>query len=108
MSADSDPPEAYRPPPEVDLEKIRTVPVDGRLNKVSANNFAGLPEADGSFNTFLNSLPQMLEAESFRAVARWVAGAARKGRGVLWMVGGHTIKTGLAPLFIQMMDRIFP
>lgn len=105
MSADSDSPQAFQPPPEVDLEKIKTVPVGGRLNKVSTHSFAGLPETEASFNAFLDSLPKVLEAESFRAVARGVAEAARKERGVLWMLGGHTIKTGLASLFIRMMDH---
>jgi hypothetical protein len=105
MSSDPDAPRGLRPPPEVDISKLRTVPVEGRINKVSAHAFAGLPETAGSFSDFLDSLPGILEAESFRAVARGVAHAAEAGRGVLWMLGGHTIKTGLAPLFIRMMDR---
>ncbi len=77
-----------------------------RPNKVSTGQFARLPPTDDpSFREFLDSLPAILEAESFRAVARGVADAARSGRGVLWMLGGHTVKTGLAPLLIGMMDR---
>ncbi|MFH1762871.1 MAG: hypothetical protein ABIF09_01645 [Gemmatimonadota bacterium] len=105
MSSDPDPLKVARAFPEADLSKIRTVSLEGRLNKVSASALAGLPEAEGSFRDFLASLPGILEAESFRSVARGVALAAQGGRGVLWMLGGHTIKTGLAPLFIRMMDR---
>jgi hypothetical protein len=61
--------------------------------------------AGGSFQEFLESLPHVLEADALRAVARSVARAGTTGRGVLWMLGGHTIKTGLAPLFVRMMDR---
>ena len=93
------------PPPEADPEKIRTVPVVGRDNKVSAGAFAGPPRAGGTFVDFLDSLPRILEAESLRAVARAVAEAASNGRGVLWMVGGHVVKTGLTPILIRMMDR---
>jgi hypothetical protein len=39
------------------------------------------------------------------AVADAVADAARAGRGVLCMVGGHIIKTGLAPLLIHLIER---
>jgi hypothetical protein len=92
-------------PPEIDLSKVRTVPVDTRANKVSTGVFAASPGSGSSFRDFLDSLPQILEAESFRAVARGVAQASRSGKGVLWMLGGHTIKTGLSPLFIRMMDR---
>jgi hypothetical protein len=75
------------------------------MNKVSSEGFAGVPEAGSTFKAFLDSLPGILEAESFRAVVRGVAGASQAGRGVLWMVGGHTIKTGLSPLLIRMMER---
>jgi hypothetical protein len=34
-----------------------------------------------------------------------IAAAARAGRGVLWMVGGHVVKTGLAPVLIDLMER---
>jgi len=104
MSTESGFPSTPPPPPEVELSKIRTVPVHGRENKISAKAFAGLPDAEGSFEVFLDSLPRILEAESLRAVVRGVARAARGDRGVLWMMGGHTIKTGLAPLFMRMMD----
>ena len=105
MSSDSDAPQGSKPPPEIDLSKIRTVSIQGRVTKVSAHAFAGVPEEKATFKDFLDSLPGILEAESFRAVARGVARAGQTGRGVLWMLGGHTIKTGLAPLFVRMMDR---
>ena len=105
MSPNPDGPGAFASLPEADLSKIKTVPMGERSSRVPAYAFAGLPEAGSSFKTFLDSLPRILEAESLRAVARGVARAARGGRGVLWMLGGHTIKTGLAPLFVRMMDR---
>ena len=91
--------------PAIDLSKIRTVPVEGRVNKVSSDAFADVPLKGGSFQDFLSSLPDVLEAASFKAVAQGVAQAAKGGRGILWMLGGHTIKTGLSPLFIHMMER---
>lgn len=105
MSSEKDSPPKAGPPPEVDLSKLRTVPVGERDNKVSAHAFAGIPEEGSSFRGFLDSLPHILEADSFRSVARGLASAARGGRGVLWMLGGHTIKTGLAPIFVRMMER---
>ena len=105
MTSDSNPPKGFSPPPEIDVSKIRTVPVEGRENKVSDSVFPGMPRSGGTFRDFLDSLPHLLEADSLRAVAKGIARAAFAGRGVLWMVGGHTIKTGLASLFIRMMDR---
>ncbi len=90
---------------EIDVTRIRTVPVGGRVNKVSSDVYAGLPVDRGSFQDFLSSLPDVLEARSLKAVAKGIAGSAKEGKGVLWMLGGHTIKTGLVPLFIRMMER---
>jgi hypothetical protein len=92
-------------PPEADVERLSTVPVEGRMNKVSAEAFAAAPGSSRAFRDFLDGLPSILEAESFRTVARAVAHAAGAGKGALWMLGGHTIKTGLAPVLIRMMER---
>lgn len=93
------------PPPELDLTKIRTVPSGARERRVSADSFAVPPGTEPSFARFLDSLPRMLEADSLRVVAQAVASAGERGKGVLWMLGGHTIKTGMAPLFVRMMER---
>ncbi len=90
---------------ELDPSRIRTVPVGDRMNKVSSEGFAAPPVPDGSFLDFLDSLPAILEAESLRAVARGVARAADAGRGVLWMMGGHVVKTGVSSLLVSLMDR---
>ncbi|HET9984616.1 MAG TPA: hypothetical protein VFQ38_13550 [Longimicrobiales bacterium] len=100
--------EATPPPPtpdEVDVARIRTVPVAARPNKVRTADLAHPPGTDRSFHAFLDSLPDILEAKSFRAVVQAVAGAARAGRGVLVMLGGHVVKTGLSPVLIDLMRR---
>jgi len=94
-----------RRPPSIDPTRIRTVPVAARANKVAASAFAAPPAGDRSFRAFLAALPDILQAKSFLAVADAVARAARERRGVLCMLGGHVVKTGLAPLLIRMMER---
>jgi len=89
----------------VDLAAIRTVPVSRRPNKVSAAEFAHPPGDDRSFHAFLQSLPDVLVARDFRAVIDALASAARRKRGVVVMLGGHVVKTGLAPLLIDLMRR---
>ncbi len=91
--------------PELDSTRIRTVPVSRRPNKVVAGDFAKAPGAHRSFAAFLDSLPHILEARSFLAVADAMANAARNQRGVLCMIGGHIVKTGLAPLLIDLIER---
>ena len=90
---------------EVDLARVRTIPVAVRPNKVNAGDFAQPPGADRSFAAFLRALPDVLVARDFRAVVSAIAAAARRERGVVIMLGGHIVKTGLAPVLIELMRR---
>jgi hypothetical protein len=92
-------------PRETDLSRVRTVPVAGRPNKVRAAEFAKPPGDDHSFGAFLRALPDVLVARDFLSVADAIAGAKRSGRGVIVMLGGHVVKTGLAPVLIDLMRR---
>ncbi|HEX7942076.1 MAG TPA: hypothetical protein VF488_09740 [Gemmatimonadaceae bacterium] len=84
---------------------MRTVPVAVRENKVSARDFAQPPADNRSFRAFLRALPDVLVARDFRAVVAAIASAARRERGVVVMLGGHIVKTGLAPVLIELMRR---
>ncbi len=76
-----------------------------RPNKVSAGDFAQPPGADRSFGAFIRALPDVLVARDFRAIVGAIAVAARRERGVVVMLGGHIVKTGLAPVLIELMTR---
>jgi hypothetical protein len=84
---------------------VRTVPVAVRPNKVRAADFAHPPGDDRGFAAFLSALPDVLVARDFRAVVGAIADAARRERGVVVMLGGHIVKTGLAPVLIELMAR---
>jgi hypothetical protein len=84
---------------------VRTVPVAVRPNKVSARDFAHPPGDDRSFGAFLDALPHVLVARDFREIVSAIASAAKRERGVVAMLGGHIVKTGLAPLLIELMRR---
>jgi hypothetical protein len=94
-------------PAEADLSRIRTVPIARRPNKVAAGEFASPPRSGTtrSFSDFISSLPDVLVARDFRLVVDAIAEAARKKRAVVLMLGGHIVKTGLAPLIIELMER---
>lgn len=91
--------------PEADLSAVRTIPVARRPNKVRAEEFAHPPARDLSFAAFLDALPDVLVARDFRCVVDAIVDAARRERGVVAMLGGHIVKTGLAPLLIDLMQR---
>lgn len=89
----------------IDPKLIRTVPLSHRPNKVAASDFAQPPRERRDFGAFIDSLPHILEARSFTAIVDAVAQAARERRAVVCMLGGHVVKTGLAPVFIDLAER---
>ena len=93
---------------EADFARIRTVPVELRPNKVRAEDFASPPPSAGpdrSMHAFLASLPDILVARDFLAVVDAIVRARRNGRGVLLMLGGHVVKTGLAKVIIDLVAK---
>jgi hypothetical protein len=90
---------------EADVARLRTVGVGERLNKVDAADFAAEPAALRPFREFLDGLPHILAADSLRAVAAGVVRAMQERRSVLWLIGGHVVKTGLSPILVRMIER---
>src|SRR4030067_489633 len=84
---------------------LKTYSIRDRKSKVSVDDFASVPSADGSFSEFLAGLPDILAAKDLKAVASSIAAVhKKKGTAALGM-GAHVIKVGLAPLIIDLMER---
>ena len=47
----------------------------------------------------------MLGAHDLKRAAAAIAGARQGGRGVVWGIGAHVIKTGVSPVLIDLMER---
>ena len=90
---------------EADLRRLRTVPFQGRHNKVDPSLMARVPGPDSSFRTFLDSLPDVLAARDLRAIIAHVADSARSRKGVVLLLGGHVVKVGLGPLVAHWLQR---
>ncbi len=83
---------------EIDISAIKTYPASERASKVTTA-LEGSPLRRGMrMSAFLESLPAVLKADEFKALARAVVGAVRLGKPILVMFGGHVIKTGCAPV----------
>jgi hypothetical protein len=54
---------------------------------------------------WLDSLPRILAGNSLRAVVDALAEARRRQRAIIWGLGGHVVKCGLAPVLIDLMRR---
>ncbi len=91
--------------PPLDFSAIRTYPVAERASKVAVEAFARPHKAGAGFASFLEALPAFLAVNDLRTVARAMAAAVRAGRPVVLMMGAHSIKVGLNPIFIDAMRR---
>lgn len=92
---------------EFDLSNVRTYPLASRRSKANAADFARPFTRGTGVSGLLESLPNMLGAADFRAVVGAVRQACADGRGVLWGLGAHVVKTGLGPVIIDLMERGF-
>jgi hypothetical protein len=92
---------------EFDLSGIRTYPLKSRPSKARSEDFARPIGHSPGIGDWLDSLPNILAAADLKAVAGAVADAGRSDAGVVWGLGAHVIKTGLAPVLIDLMERGF-
>lgn len=91
---------------EVDLDKIKTISIKSRKNKVTSDDFATISNAK-SYAAFWDSLPNILAAGDIKKVVKAVQNAKKKKKPIVWLMGAHVIKVGLSPIVIDMMERGF-
>jgi len=89
------------------LDDVSTYPLASRPSKVSLDDFASPINEDSSIKDFLGSLPNILAVQSLRGLAARMRRARDLQKPIIWGIGGHVIKTGLAPLIIDLMKRGF-
>ncbi|HEV2828107.1 MAG TPA: hypothetical protein VGW76_10945 [Pyrinomonadaceae bacterium] len=91
----------------LELNNVKTYPLASRRSKVSLNDFAKPIEAESSLKEFLAGLPNILAVQTLRQLAARMHRARELQKPIIWGIGGHVIKTGLAPLMIDLMKRGF-
>jgi hypothetical protein len=91
--------------PQLDFSDIRTQSVKQRGSKVALSDCAVPFDGRGSFMDFLASLPNILKAAELKEFAAAILRGRREGGECILLMGAHVIKTGLAPLVIDLMER---
>ena len=91
----------------LELDKVKTYPLAERTSKVKLDDFARPVGSEASLGEFLSSLPNVLAVQSLRQIVERVRRARELEKPVIWGMGGHVIKTGLAPVIIDLMKRGF-
>lgn len=91
----------------MDFAGLKTIPLKSRGGKVRVADFASPHQRGATLDAWLDSLPRILAAGSLRAVVDAIATARTRRRSIIWGLGGHVIKCGLAPILIDLMHRGF-
>jgi len=89
----------------LELAQVKTYPLASRTSKVKLDDFAWPLSDDGSLSDFLASLPNVLAVQTLRKIAARMQRARELKKPIIWGIGGHVIKTGLAPLIIDLIQR---
>ena len=91
---------------EIDLTKVKTVPVRSRGNKVTIESFGEPIKGGKAFSRWADALPDQLAVRRLRRLVRDMRRAVSgKDREILWMLGAHVIKCGLSRYIIELMKR---
>jgi hypothetical protein len=91
----------------LDLTGLKTVSLHERGGRVCVPDFAAVYEKGSGIAGLLESLPHILAGDSLRAVVTAILVARAKHKPVIWGLGGHVIKCGLAPVLSDLMQKGF-
>jgi hypothetical protein len=89
--------------PPIDLSALRVTSLDERPSKVDRADLGRTTPAGATFRDWFDALPKQLAGSSLRELVDRTATAIRGGRPVLFGMGGHVIKVGLAPLVCDLI-----
>lgn len=92
---------------EFDLSGVTTYPLASRASKARASDFGHPYERGAGVTGLLASMPGILAGADFKAIVSALCAARASGSGIIWGFGAHVVKTGLAPILIDLMERGF-
>jgi hypothetical protein len=91
--------------PPLDFSRLVTSSVADRRHLVQAGMFARRADPAPGAPDVLDTMPDILAVRTLRRLAARIVSARREGKVVILGYGGHVVKTGLAPLLIDLMER---
>ena len=94
-----------RSPKDIDRNQVRTVSARSRTSRVQLVDEAKPYRVGSSFADFMAGLPGILGASELRSAIDAWAKAWHEDRTVIWGMGAHVVKVGLAPLIVDLLER---
>jgi len=95
-------PKRYEP---TDLSGLTMRSINDRKHLVALQDFARVPPDGCTMADFLDHLPSTPVTRALATVAESVVRAHENDCPVVFAIGGHVIKVGLAPLVIDLLER---
>jgi hypothetical protein len=89
----------------LEFDALKTVPIDARGGKVQVGHFARPYKKGEGIAGLVESLPHIIAGDSFRGVVSALRRARAEKRAILWGMGGHVVKCGLADVLLDLMHR---
>ncbi|RJQ51973.1 MAG: hypothetical protein C4521_11320 [Actinobacteria bacterium] len=89
----------------IDLSKVKTVSLAARRSLVKVEQFGRGPKEEAGFHDWLAGLPDVLGAKALREIVAAIVRAREDDRPVIFGMGAHVVKVGLAPVLIELMER---
>jgi len=89
---------------KIDLSKIRTYSFSERATKSGVESFAKVPSSDWHIDDYLNGLPKSLKAIELLGLIEDIRKAQANNKAIILMMGAHSIKVGLSPIIIDLLN----
>ena len=91
----------------IQIDRVKTIPFDNRATKVEVSNFSKIFAVGNTFAQFLQSLPKFLKSNDLRELVQLIVNAKSNNDAIIWMMGAHPLKVGLAPVIIDLIEMGF-
>lgn len=95
----------YKKYPLLKKKKLKTISINDRKSLVDVKKFARPFEPGAGFDSFLKSLPRFLAVNDLLAFCGYMREARKKDKPIILGLGAHTVKVGLSPIIIDLMER---
>ena len=89
---------------ELNLHGVRTLSIHDRKSKVAVGEFGAEPRSGMTVRDFLDTVPEILGGRDLRILLDRMEKTLRARREWIVMLGGHVVKTGMAPVFRPALD----
>jgi hypothetical protein len=90
---------------ELELSKVRTLSIHDRKSKVRVEEFGAETRPGMSVRELVDTIPDILGGRDLRTLLDRMQTSIEARREWLVMMGGHVIKTGMAPVFLPLVRR---